>query len=365
MIDNESLPVSDDVQNQGPSEQELLDAVMKNSPIMDEVDIPLPEEELSKEDPVETADAEAEDPAVEEAVSEEVEEEVEETAEEGESEDDTSTQSETFFAEDLDLDAKVSVKIDGEEAEVSFGDLIKGYSTEQSLSKKGRELGEARKTFEEEKANALNEVVNIGKVASAMMGQEEQGYAKEYHELEAAIEKARKDGDSFEMNELKDKREQIQKSYWAARQKREGLTKQIQAQEAKVKEDNWNKEIEYFSKEIPNLIPDFSEKMANDIRDFAIEQGLKPAILDTITDPVIVKVLNDYRMLKNGVTKGAVKRKAIPTKKVPAKKAATPQKKAQDKAAMVKARAFKEDASRDDQMDFLKQLASNTLNNLK
>ena len=39
MIDNESLPVSDDVQDQGPSEQELLDAVMQNSPIMDEVSV--------------------------------------------------------------------------------------------------------------------------------------------------------------------------------------------------------------------------------------------------------------------------------------------------------------------------------------
>ena len=37
----ESLPVSDDVRTDGPSEAELLDAVMRNSPIMDEVAPPL------------------------------------------------------------------------------------------------------------------------------------------------------------------------------------------------------------------------------------------------------------------------------------------------------------------------------------
>ena len=32
MIDNETLPGSDDVQNQDQTEQDLLDAVMANSP---------------------------------------------------------------------------------------------------------------------------------------------------------------------------------------------------------------------------------------------------------------------------------------------------------------------------------------------
>jgi len=70
--------------------------------------------------------------------------------------------------------------------------------------------------------------------------------------------------------------------------------------------------------------------------------------------------------LSRTLLKVQLKEKVIPTKKaVPTKKAPTPQKKADDKAAMVKARAFKEDASNDDQMAFLKQLASNSLNNIK
>ena len=65
----DTLPVQDDISNTGPSEQELLDAVMANSPIMEEIDAPpLPEEEDQVQDPVDAEDDE--DPVEEEAVSE-------------------------------------------------------------------------------------------------------------------------------------------------------------------------------------------------------------------------------------------------------------------------------------------------------
>ncbi|MCH9733911.1 MAG: hypothetical protein K0U78_05075 [Actinomycetia bacterium] len=364
MIDNESLPTGD-VQNQGSSEQELLDAVMRQSPIMDHVDeVPLPEEELSEENPVEPAEEE-DDQDAEEVVSEEVEEEVEGTEEEAESGDDTSTEAEVFTAETLDLDAQVAVKIDGEEQNVSFADLIKGYTTEQSLSKKGRELGEARKALDEERNTALGEVTKLGQAATATLQGTEQALSKQYHELEASIEQARKDGDTFEMSELKDKREMIQKEYWTTRQRREGLMKAIEAQQTKVQEEAWNQQIKHFTETIPTIIPDFNDKVAADIRAFAIEEGINPVVLDQITDPAIVKFVDDYRRLKKGVNKGAIKRKAVPTKRVPAKKATPAKKKAQNKHNELRAKAFDPNASADTQMDFLKTLASNSLNNIK
>ena len=63
----ESLPVSDDVQatDQGQTEQDLLDAVMRNSPIMNEIAPPLPHEEALEADPAESVE---EDPDTEEVV---------------------------------------------------------------------------------------------------------------------------------------------------------------------------------------------------------------------------------------------------------------------------------------------------------
>ena len=366
MIDNESLPVTDDVQNQGPSEQDLLDAVMSNSEFLQN-EIPLPKEEENVGDPAESEEV-ADLEESEEVVSEDSEEESEETVEEVEDEDaveETATQEpETYSADDLDLDAKVKVKVDGEELDVSFADLLKGYQTDAHLSKKGRELGEAQKTLDTEYQEKIAEVSKLGDATAAMLGNQEQAFAKEYHEVEASIEKARKDGDTFEVNELKDKREQIQKNYWGARNQREGLMKAVEDQKAKVEQERWNGQVEHFQKEIPNLIPDFNEKVATDIREFAIKDlELDPAVLDNIIDPKIVKALNDFRILKGNVSKGTAKRKVVPAKKgIPTKKAPPAAKKQADKQKMVKARAFKEDASSEDQMDFLRQHASKSLN---
>ena len=363
-MSTESLPGMDDVQNSGPTEQELLDAVLGSSPLMAEaaIDVPLPAEEEEYEDPVES-DEEVEDPESEEVVSEDVEEEVEEDAEDEHVEDDTSTQSDVYTADDLDLDAQVSIKIDGEEVAVSFGDLIKGYSTEQSLSAKGRELGEARKAIEEERNEKLQELNGLMTGANAMMQQTEQTLAKQYHDIEAQIAKARADGDTFELGELKDKRELAQQRYWQARNHREGIVKQAATQYQQVQDQQFQAKLNHFSEVIPTLIPDFDESVASDIRNFALSEGIGQEFLDSITDPGIVKFVDDYRRLKQNVSKGKAKRKAAPAKKaVPAKKATPAKKKADDKAKMVKARAFREDASKDDQMDFLRQYASKSLN---
>ena len=361
MSENETLPVMDDAQTDGPTEQELLDAVMANSPIMDEVAPPLPEEEEIVQDPEESEEVEEDPEESEEAVSEDEEEEIEEEVEEEDADHESAT--EVFSADDLDLDAKVLAKIDGEEVEVSFGDLIKGYQTDAHLSKKGRELGEMQKTWEEEKATQLKQIEELTDASAAMLIAGEKSYAKEYHEIEEKIEKARSDGDTYEVNELKDKREQIQKKYWNARRHREDMVKKVAEQKEAVANEAWEKEIAHFQEEIPNLIPDFDEKVAMSIREFAIEEGINPDVLDQITDPIIVKFVDDYRRLKQGVSKGAAKRKAVPAKKaIPTKKARPAKKKAEDKEKMVKARAMREDASKEDHDAFLRQYAAKSLN---
>jgi hypothetical protein len=110
------------------------------------------------------------------------------------------------------------------------------------------------------------------------------------------------------------------------------------------------------------MIPDFNEKTATAIREFAISEGIPPEILDTIVDPVIVKFVDDYRRLKQGVSKGTAKRKATVVKKAPIRKSKTRSQKEVDKETRVRQRAFSEDSSNDDQMAFLRGLANKSLN---
>lgn len=361
-VDGVSTPTDDTPT--ADQEQALLDAVMANSPIMDEVGIPLPDEvEEEVQDPVETDE---EDPESEEVVSEDEEEEEEVEVEEDEDEDaaeEVATQeADVFTTEDLDLDAKLKVKVDGEEMEVSFGDLVKGYQTDAHLSKQGRELGEARKALETEREEKLAELNTVSEATSQLLQGAENNFAKQYHAIEEQIEKARKDGDTYEVNELKDKREQIQKNYWGARNRRDALMKSVEEHNQKLAQEAWQQQIEHFQEKIPELIPDFSEEVAKDIRQFALDEGINPDILDQITDPIIVKIVDDYRRLKQNVSKGEVKRKAAPAKRVPAKKSTPAKKKKEDADKMMKARAFREDASEDDQMNFLRDYASKSLN---
>ena len=362
---NDTLPVESDDLSSADQEQALLDAVMASSPIMEELEVPLPEEaESDVPDPEEST----EDPdEVEEAVSEE-EEEVEEEVEEEEVEDaddESATQdTDVFTADDLDLDAQVTVKIDGEELNVSFGDLIKGYQTDAHLSKKGRELGEAQKALDAEREQKMQEVDQLAQATSAMLGQAETAFAGQYKDLEKQIEKARADGDTYELNELKDKREQAQQRYWDARRRREGLMEAVGKQQQEIQQKVWEEQMTAFQEEIPNLIPNFDEKIATDIREFALnDMGLNADVLDSIMDPKIVYAMHDYMQLKKGIQKGVAKRKAVPAKKaVPTKKARPAAKKKEDADKMVKARAMREDASQEDQMAFLRQHASKTLN---
>lgn len=343
------------------TEEALLADIIRNSDFVDT----LPEEQVPELDAEESDEEDPEES--EEADNEDDEEEIEEEAEEDTDEEDADEKSATdepdvFSTDDLDLEAKVVVKIDGDYAEVSFGDLIKGYSTEQHLSKKGRELGDARKQLEEEYQEKVQEIQNLSKASATILYSNEQAMSKEYHDLESQIEKARKDGDNFEVNELKDKREQVQKKYWEARNQRETLVTQLQEAEEQQNQKEWEEQISYFNETIPSMIPDFNEETATAIREFAIEEGIPTEVLDSIADPIIVKFVDDYRRLKQNINKGTAKRKSIPAKKAPLKKAKTATRKKQDAASAVRERAMDPNSSPEEQMEFLRGLAERSLN---
>ena len=356
----DSTQTDDSIAEVSQTEDALLADIVRNSDFVES----LPDEQVPELD---TDETDSEDPMEsEEADSEEVEEETEEleedTDEEDADEESATDEPDVYATDDLDLEAKVVVKIDGEHTEVSFGDLIKGYSTEQHLSKKGRELGDARKQLEEEYQEKVGEIQNLSKASAAVLYSNEQALSKEYHSIEAQIEKAREDGDTYEVNELKDKREQVQKNYWNARNQRETLVKNLQEAEEQQVTKEWQEQLSYFNETIPTLIPDFNEETATAIRLFAIEEGISTEVLDSIADPIIVKFVDDYRRLKQGITKGTAKRKSTPAKKAPLRKAKTESKKKQDAASAVRQRALNPDSSNEDQMDFLRGLAARSLN---
>ena len=356
----DSTQLDDSIATGGQTEEQLLADIVRNSDFVQ----PLPDEQVPELDPEEAV---TEDPEVaEESVSEEVEEESEEETVEATDEDATeevaTQEAEVYTVDDLDMDAKVVIKVDGEETEVPFSDLIKGYSTEQHLSKKGRELGDARKSLDEEYQTKMGEINQLSQASIAVLYSSEQAHSKAYHELEAEIEQARKDNDNYTVSELKDKREIIQKDYWNARKQREQLVNSVDKQTKAQTEKVWTEQIKHFNDTIPTLIPGFNESIAKEIREFAITEGIPAAVLDTIADPIIVKFVDDYRKLKQGITKGTAKRKANITKKAPLRKTKSTAKKAEDADTALRKKTLSGKANDSEQMDFLRGLAKRSLN---
>ena len=356
----------DDGSNSAGLEAKSLDDILRNSPAAKMLGLEeesLPEEDNSVPSPEESSEEEEEAPQeTDEDAENDLDEEEESTDSEEEEadEDDTSTQDADLpTEEDIDWEYKVPVTVDGKTEYVTLEEIRKGYSTDKHLSQKGRELGELRKQIEQEKAEKLKEVIELGQVIQQELTATETSLAEEYHKLSKDIEKARDEGDSYSARELKEQREAVQEKYWKSRNKREEQAKAIAEQFQAQVEAERQELLKSYNERITTLVPDYSEKVAKAIREFAIKEGISEELLGSIYDPQIVKFINDYRKLKTAKDTGAVKRKAAPTvKSVPSKKGTPKSQKEQQAAVNTRSKVLSGEGSKQDELDFLKRISS-------
>ena len=278
--------------------------------------------------------------------------------EDGEEDDEESTQdSDLLTEEDIDWDYKVPVKIDGVEQHLTLEELRKGYATDQSLSKKGNKISEQRKEFETEQSTKLEELTGMATLLQEQLQGEENELAAEYHSFDEKIKEARKEGNTYELTELKDQRETAQDAYWNARKKREGVAKAVEEkQQAQLTLQN-QQVFEKFNTEIATLVPTFKED-AEAIQQFALDEGIPQELLPLISDATVIKFIDDYRKLKQKATKGAVKRKATPkAKSAPVKKGMTRNAQQVKANTAVRNKVLTGEGTESDQIDFLKNLS--------
>lgn len=316
----------------------------------------LPNDDESDLDPEDSAEEDM--PDDEDAADEDDTDDYEEDAEddeEYEDEDDSTQDDDLPDEEEVDWDYKVPVKIDGETEYVSLSELRKGFATDQHLSKKGREVSELEKELKEEYSEKTNHALELGSVLAAQLQQEEDALAQDYHDLETKIEKARADGDNYELNDLKDKRETAQKKYWAARNKRETVLSTVQQKQQEQFQAQVDELMVKFEEDIQVILPDFDSEA---VRQFALDEGVPQDFLDIIMDANVVKFVDDYRRLKQKTTKGSVKRKTAPKAKgIPTKRKSTAsQRKARDANAL-RQKVLAGESNEEGELEFLKSLS--------
>lgn len=359
-ISSESFARND---GQGSSEADVpsMADILRNSPAAALLGMPTEESQPEDTEDALTQDDESEgtDPASEEESENTTESE--ETEAESTGEDDTESTQETAdlpAEEDIDWEYKVPVKVDGKEQYLTLEEIRKGYATSQHLSNEGRKLGEQRKEIEREKAEKLQELIQVGTVLHDELTVAENELQKEYNDLSRAIEKAREEGDTYTARELKEKREEIQEKYWQTRNTREERTAAVTKQWVAQQEEAKQQALSSFNVKIKEVIPDFNANVAKNIRDFALKEGLTEEMLGAIYDANIVKFINDYRKLKTARESGEAKRKATPmSKSVPTKNGVPQSKREAQTTAANRQKVLSGNGTKNDELDFIKRIS--------
>ena len=276
-------------------------------------------------------------------------------------EDDTSTQDSAYSLDDLD-DFSVMVKIDGEEVPVKISELVKGYATDQSLSQKGRELGDARKQLDEERASKLGEVDRVMSAAASILVKSEEKFAREFHDIESKIKEARAEGDTHTLGELKDQKEVAQEKYWAARREREALVETANKQKQDIESQEWNQRLHHFQEGIVKAIPDWSEDVAVANRDFLLSRGISEDLIGRLVDVNAIKFVDDFRRYEQSRSKGVQKRQNAPVKSIPVRKGVPMSKKAEQAQQANRDKVLSGEGSKADNDAFLRGLAAKHFN---
>lgn len=354
----------DDGSNSADLEVKSLDDILRNSPAAELLglkeeslpeegdDVPSPDE-VSEEEAQEENDTESENDLDEE-------EESSDSDEEEKAEDDTSTQNADLPSEeDIDWEYKVPVTVDGKTEYVTLEEIRKGYSTDKHLSQKGRELGELKKQIDQERSEKLQEIIQLGTVINEELTAVETSLATQYHKIKGDIDKAREEGDTYTARELKEQLEGVQEKYWQARNKREEQVKAVAIQLQAQQIEQQQVLLKQYEDNIVTLIPDYSEKVAKSIREFAIKEGIPETLLEAVYDPNVVKFINDYRKLKTAKETGEAKRKASPNvKSIPSKKGTPTSQKEKQAVTQNRSKVLAGQGSKQDELDFLKRISS-------
>ena len=221
---------------------------------------------------------------------------------EPEEDEDNEEEEEAEAKKPLDDEQKVEILVDGETKSVSVRALKRLYGQEASLTRKSQETAQAKK-------DAQAQIERTHVTLQKMMEKAQEAY-KPYAEVDMLVaSKTMSDQDftalrkeaQLASDNLKFLGEEADKFYGDLKaQQQEALQKQAQECVKVLQEE----------------VPDWSNSMYNDIRSYAVNQGLPEEEVNQYVDPNVIKLLNKARLYDQGKQKAAVKKKKPSAKKI-------------------------------------------------
>tara|TARA_B100000767_G_scaffold233254_1_gene225521 strand:+ start:6117 stop:7142 length:1026 start_codon:yes stop_codon:yes gene_type:complete len=236
-----------------------------------------------------------------------------EDPEEDDSQEDTEEDQEDTEVElvEFDDDTLVEISVDGESKQASIKDLKRLYGQEASLTRKSQETASQRKMADEQlqKADAS---------LQAMISRAQERY-KPYSEVDMLV--ASKNMSSEDFTQLRVEAKQAEDDLKFLTEEADGFYGYVKTQQSQAQQEQAKECVKVLQREIP----DWNNSMYNDIRQYAISNGLPEEAVNNYVDPNVLMLLNKARMFDQ-TTKVATVKKAKAAKKVLRTKKAPPSK---------------------------------------
>jgi hypothetical protein len=284
------------------TESEAADAFFKlSTPTKPDADGPSGAEE---EDTEQDTELDADDEDSEETLEDEAEGEEEGDEEDADEEDDDEGDTEKKYADD---DATfVKIKVGDEEHEVPVKDLKRLYGQEAALTRKSQEVAERRKAVDAEGAAYV--------AATSVLLQRAQERYEPFTKLNfLALAK----DPTVSAKDIAVLQEQAQAAYEDVQ-----FLQNSMGQFVRELEKRQNAELVEQAKEAIKVLSDpekgiegWNQKLYDDIRSFAVSNGLHPEVVNKLVDPAAIKLIHKAMLYERGA-KAATKKVVKTPKKV-------------------------------------------------
>lgn len=223
----------------------------------------------------------------------------------------------------VDDDAEVEILVDGETHRASVKDLKRLWGVEKSLTRKSQAVAQQRKQAED----ALQKT---DVVLQAMLKKAEERW-QPYSEVDMLV--ASKTMDDADFAALRKEAQLAQDDLRFLKEEADNFYQDMQKQHQAAQKEAARDAV----KVLQENIPDWSNELYNDIRAYAVSQGIDSQIVDSTVDPIVIQLLNKARLYDRGKTVATVKKKAATNKKVLRSQKAPPTAKSRKKASVEKA----------------------------
>lgn len=218
--------------------------------------------------------------------------------------------------------AYVKVKVDGEDKEVSLKDLTRLYGQEASLTRKSQEVADLRKTAEttqQKHVSALQVLIERAKEKAnpfkqidwMAVSKDPNISAEEASALRAEAQKAYEE-EAFLTNSLDSFMDEVNKQTTA--RKIEEAKVCVKSLTTPGTDDKPN----------PLHIEGWNDKVYSDVRSFGVKMGATADYVNTLTDPVALKVLHMAMQFAKGAQRVVTTKKVDKTPKKIVKTSTSP-----------------------------------------